>query len=133
MGWRRARCGLSTAEVDPVNVEKLIPWIVAGGALVVVGKVLTIGASVKGALTSVGSAIGTGLYDYLHPNELGETVFAILIFPDGQKHSVPASKISASGTFVAKNLSPQYPGDGRTYRVLVDKSDRLKRYAVPVS
>ena len=116
-----------------MNVEKILPWAVAGGALVLVGKALSVGAAVKNALTNVGSAIGTGLYDYLHPNELGDTVFAILIFPDGLKHSVPASRISSSGTFVAKNLSPQYPGDGRTYRVLVDKSDRLKRYAVPVT
>lgn len=51
------------------------------------------------ALNSVGSALGTGLYDLIHPNELGETTFYMVNFPNGSRHSIPSSQVNAKGQF----------------------------------
>lgn len=79
----------------------------------------TLNAARKG-LTTVGDAIGSGLYDFFHPNEMGETKFFLVTFPDGQRHSIPASYIDASGIFVNKPdpNNPTYKGDGKTYRIV---------------
>lgn len=73
----------------------------------------------KGALTTAGEAIGSGLFDFFHPDQLGETTFYIVTFPDGVKHSVPSRSVDANGLFTNKNLAPNYAGDGKRYRILV--------------
>jgi hypothetical protein len=112
--------------------EKLLPWLALGGAAFVAWRILNAGTVVKDALANVGSAIGTGLYDYLHPGEFGDSTFHIVLFPDGQKHAVPASKVASDGTFMNFALSTLYRGDGKRYQLLVKKSDRAQWVAVPV-
>lgn len=89
------------------------------------------GSKAAEALTSAGEAIGSGLYDFFHPNQVGETTFYVVTFPDGSRHSVPASAVDSSGVFLNKNLSPTYAGDGKRYRIVVSKIDGT-RSAFPV-
>ena len=88
-------------------------------------------SKVADALTDAGSAIGSGLYDFFHPDQLGETTFYVVTFPDGQRHSVPASKVDSSGVFLNQNLAPTYAGDGKRYRIVVSKANGT-RSAFPV-
>lgn len=74
------------------------------------------------ALATAGEAIGSGLFDLFHPDQVGETLFYTVAFPDGQNHAVPSRSVNSAGRFVNRNLSPSYPGDGKTYQLVVDKS-----------
>lgn len=89
---------------------------------------------VSRALTSAGEAIGSGLFDLFHPDQVGETLFYKAKFPDGKFHSVPSRAVNADGIFLNKNLAPNYPGDGRKYRLLVDRSITVgeNKTAVPL-
>jgi hypothetical protein len=71
-------------------------------------------ADVKDKLADVGSAIGSGLFDFFHPDQVGETIFYSVTFPkspiaDGQRHAVPSRSVNAQGQFTL----PQFFGSTR--------------------
>lgn len=73
------------------------------------------------ALESVGSAIGSGLFDLFHRNQVGETLFYTVQFPpaplaDGQKHAVPSSTVDKEGRF----RLPKFFGT-KLFRIVLDK------------
>lgn len=50
---------------------------------------------------NVGSAIGSTLYDWIHPGDglgINDTYYTVT-FPNGQRHAIPANTVGASGTF----------------------------------
>jgi hypothetical protein len=69
-------------------VIKNIPAAISAGAT----------AGLK-ALENVGSALGTGLYERIHPGAVGETVFHIVTFPNGSRHSIPSGSVNDKGQF----------------------------------
>jgi len=116
--------------VNRAQFERLLPWLAIGAGAVVIYKAFQGIAAVGSVLTSTGSAIGSGLYDFLHPNEMGETTFFLVIFPDGVRHAVPSKSISPNGVFRNANLSLTYAGDGLTYQIVRKKDEPNKLYAV---
>lgn len=109
-----------------VNFEKILTWGAIGAGLYLALKVVGLIQSAGSVLTTTGSAIGTGLYDFFHPDTFGESLYYNVMFPDGQRHAVPSRSVNSDGLFRNSNLSPQYAGDGRMYRILVRKSDGAK-------
>lgn len=79
-------------------------------------------SKVTGSLTTFGEAIGSGLYDYFHPDPVGNVVYYVVRFPNGDKHSVPANTVASDGTFTNKGDGIVYKGDGKRYRLVTDKS-----------
>lgn len=118
-----------------VNFEKWLTWGAIGALAYILYKALNVAGAAKEALASAGSAIGTGLYDVLHPNEIGETFFYTVTFPDATRRSIPSKVVSAQGIFrnddSVYDKYSRYKGDGKVYRIMVLKSDRTKRIAVP--
>ncbi len=117
------------------NLEKVLTWTALAATIYVGWQAWKVGSAVKNTLNNVGSAVGTGLYDYLHPGELGETIFITAYFPDGSRRAIPGSKVNSSGIFTNTGLwgtYSAYKDDGKKYRILADKKDRTKKYAVPV-
>lgn len=108
-----------------VNFEKILTWVAIGGIGYLVYQIYSAGSAAKAALNSVGSAIGTGLYDYFHPNETGEMLYYTVEFPDGQRHAVGSKTVDTSGRFT---------WGGRRYQLLVDKGKPtgVNKYAAPV-
>jgi hypothetical protein len=105
-----------------MKTEKLLLWggVIAGA--LIVSKILNVGKAAGEVLTATGSKIGETLYDLFHPSSEGETTFFIVKFPDAQFHSVPASYVDEDGFFVNMNLAPNYAGDGKKYRIVIDKN-----------
>jgi len=83
-------------------------------------------ANVKDKLADVGSAVGSGLFDFFHPDQVGETIFYIPTFPDGTKHAVPSRSVNGNGQFVLT----QFYGSQR-WQLLTNKKNG-KRYAAKV-
>ena len=87
-------------------------------------------ADVKDKLADVGSAIGSGLFDFFHPDQVGETIFYSVTFPkspvgDGQRHAVPSRSVNAQGQFVLSQFF------GQTRWQLLKGKDGMK-YAAKV-
>lgn len=91
-------------------------------------------ADVVKVFRNAGEALGSGLFDLFHPDPVGETLFYTVLFPDGQRHAVPSRAVANDATFVNRNLSPNYPGDGRKYKIIVDKTKAsgVNKTAYPV-
>lgn len=109
-----------------VNFEKILTWGAIGVGLYLALKVVGIIEATGSVLKSSGEAIGSGLFDFFHRDQVGEMTFYTVMFPDGQKHTVPSRAVDSNGFFVNRNLSPNYAGDGKRYRILVRKSDGAK-------
>lgn len=106
------------------------------GGMVLVGYVLynlilgikTAGAGVVAAgkaLTSVGDALGSGLYTLFGPSDaqiLGETVYLTVAFPDG-RHAVPSSSVNPDGTFTWTGYPPGSMSPV-TYQLVKDASNQ---------
>lgn len=108
----------------------LLLALVAGGAFYLYRTF----AGVSRVFTTAGEAIGSGLFDLFHPDQVGEMLFYKAKFPDGKFHAIPSRAVNADGIFLNRNLAPNYAGDGRKYRLLVDKSISVgeNKTAVPV-
>lgn len=91
-------------------------------------------ADVVKVFRTAGEALGSGLFDLFHPDPVGERLYYNVLFPDGQRHSVPSRAVANDATFVNRNLSPNYPGDGRKYKIIVDKTKArgVNKTAYPV-
>lgn len=100
-----------------VNFEKILTW----GAIGVVGylalEVMGFLKSAKDTVTDFGGSIGRGLYDWFHPDTVGEKIMYTVRFPDGVFHSVPSLSVGNDGTFTNKGSPPFYVGDGKVYRI----------------
>jgi len=81
----------------------------------------SIPANVKNALGSVGSALGSGLFDLFHPDQVGESLFYTPTFADGSRHAIASRSVTSLGRFVY---------NGSTFQLLTGKDG--KRYAVKV-
>jgi hypothetical protein len=85
--------------------------IIAGlGALAVwfVSKKLgAAGQAVLNAPAALGSKIGISLYDWIHPNTVGESVFYVVTFPGGARHAVASGDVAAGGGFMFQGV-PYY-------------------------
>lgn len=112
------------------DLEKWIPWAIAAGVAFVAWEFLSVGKKAADALANAGGAIGSGLYDFFHKNQMGETLFYTATFPDSVRHTIPSRVVTEDGFFTNSNLSPQYAGDGVRYRLMKKKTDGLF-YAVP--
>jgi hypothetical protein len=102
-----------------VDFEKWLTWgavgVVGYLALQAIGLVksgVDAVSAAKGALNTAGGAIGRTVYDWFHPNQIGESVFYIVRFPDGFFHSVPSLSVDGQGVFKHKI-------DGKAYRIAV--------------
>lgn len=78
------------------------------------------------ALGNAGAAIGSGLFDLFHPNQVGETLFYTTYFPNGSRHAVASQSVSASGQF--QMVIP--PLANTRWQLLQGKDGR--KYATPV-
>lgn len=122
---RRARSAVGYASrATGVDFEKYLVWGgIAAAIYFVVWPVLKTAISVKGAvdagITSASNALASGLYKLFGPEEKFAGMTYNTLFPDGSHHMVPEERVSSSGIFVNSNLSPNYKGDGNTYRMLV--------------
>lgn len=86
------------------------------------------------SLTNTGSKVGERVFDFFHPDVVGESVFYTVEFPgpvgDGKRHSVPSRSVNSDGVFV---LGPTW-GDGkptplqmrRRWRIMVARGTGLK-------
>lgn len=108
-----------------VNFEKILTWAAIAGVAYVAYKAVTLTAAVSDALASVGSAVGSGLYDFFHRDQVGETLFYTVRFPDGVKHSIPSRSVDNAGLFKNTGNGTNYTGDGKLYRIVRQKSDGL--------
>lgn len=120
-----------------VNFEKILTWGAIGVglylALETFGLLKTVASAGAAAYSSARDAVASGLYDWFGPaEEFGDDLFYTVKFPNGQFHTVPASVVSAQGAFRNSNLSPIYAGDGRTYQIVVQKTNRGNKVAIPV-
>jgi len=104
-----------------MKLEKLLPWAAVIAGAFVISKLFNIGKGASEVLTATGEAIGGKLYELFNPATEGETLFYTVKFPDGTFHAVASSFVDADGFFVNKNLAPQNPGDGKRYRIVIDK------------
>lgn len=79
----------------------------------------TLGAAVNsatgGAGEWAGEAIGETLYQFFNPSSAGDSVTYIVTFPDGTKHAVAPSQVSATGGFTR---------EGRAYQLYQDSAGR---------
>jgi hypothetical protein len=109
-----------------VNFEKLLTWGAIGGVAYLLYGIYSAGSGAKKALNSLGSALGTGLYEIFHPNAVGEMLFYTVEFPDGQRHAVGSRDVDRSGRFTR---------EGRRYQLVVEKGIKtgVNKFAVPVS
>jgi len=108
------------------DFEKWLTWAAVAGVAYVGYQVYSTVKGVKGALNSVGSAIGSGLYDLFHPNEGKKYSLQYRVkFPDGKDHYIFSDDIDKSGRFT---------WNGRRYQMLVDKGKQTgtNKYATPV-
>jgi hypothetical protein len=116
-----------------VNFEKILTWGAIFGGLFLAYKVYSgvkaVTDAAGNAINTVGSAIGSGLFRMFGPEDRTDSTYYMPVFPDGKSHAVPASRVNAAGRFTNSNLTPNYPGDGRLYQLVLRKSDN-KRYAV---
>jgi hypothetical protein len=76
----------------------------------------------KEALDAARLSVTDAVFEFFHPDAVGETLFYNVRFPDGATHAVPSRAVDRNGVFLNRNLSPQYKGDGKRYRILVDTS-----------
>ncbi len=81
----------------------------------------SIPANVKNALGSVGSALGSGLFDLFHPDQVGESLFYTPTFADGSRHAIASREVNALGQFTYQNTRYQLltGRDGMRYAVKV--------------
>lgn len=114
--------------------DELVKWtlIAVGGYLalkllqttVAVGEGVTaIASGTKKALNSLGSAIGSGLFDLFWPasDQVGEMLFYTVTFPDGARHAIASGSVNGGGQFTYNNIR---------WQMLIEKSSKM-RYAVP--
>lgn len=111
-----------------VDFEKWLTWGAIAGLAYVGYKIYSGVAAVKGALTSTGEAIGSGLFEWVHGDDVRRALAPNLVvrFQDDQLHQVPSVAVDSSGRFVNRNLAPSYAGDGRTYQLLRAKTPFTK-------
>lgn len=114
-----------------MKLEKILPWAAVIAGAFVVAKLFDFGKKASDVLTSTGEAIGGSLYEYFHPNPEGDPMNFLITFPDGVRHQVPSRSLSSDGTFVNVGDGVVYRGDGKTYRMMIRKTDG-NRFAVPV-
>lgn len=111
-----------------VDFEKWLTWAAIGGLAYLGYKAFSVASAVKGALTSTGEAIGSGLFELIHGDDVRRALAPNLIvrFPNDELHQVPSVAVDSSGRFVNRNLAPSYSGDGRTYQLLKAKTPFTK-------
>ena len=114
-----------------VDWEKWLTWGVIGGAGYLLYTMFTALKSAQEQLATVGSAIGSGLYDFFHRDQVGETLFYNVGFPDGSRHAVASRSVDSYGVFRNSGDGNTYLGDGKTYRLVRQKSNGLL-FAIPV-
>lgn len=108
------------------DFEKWLTWAAVAGVAYVGYKIYSTvsGAAdvVSGALNSTGSAIGSGLYDFFHPDQTGEMLFYTVTFPNGERHAIGSREVDSSGRFTY---------NARRYQI-VTKKGTSQKYATPV-
>lgn len=120
-----------------VNFEKILTWGAIGVgvylALEAFGLLKSAAGAVVTGYTSARDAVASGLYTWFGPEEkFGSNVDYIVRFPDGKFHAVPESAVSDQGVFRNSNLSMNYSGDGGTYQLVVQKTNRGNKVAFPL-
>lgn len=100
-----------------VDFEKYLVWGAIIGVGYIVLKTLGLISSAKEALTETGGAIGRSVYDWFHPDTVGEKINYTVKFPDGSFHTVGSLTVGNDGTFTNKGAPPFYVGDGKVYRL----------------
>lgn len=102
----------------------IVAGVVAG--IYFLSKIGNIGQTSIEALNDVGSAIGSGLFDLFHPDQVGEMLFHIVTFPNGARHSIPSRSVDKNGQF--SYIQP--PLAATRWQLLTGKDG--KRYAAPL-
>jgi len=103
-----------------MKLDSLVTLGIAGALVYAIAKVTGAAGATGRALSSVGSAIGSGLYEFFHPNAAGESLYYTATFPDGSRHAIPSSAVNSSGIFTRESVR---------YQLLTDKATGA-RYAV---
>jgi hypothetical protein len=102
--------------------DKTLNLLLIGTGIYALSLIMGVARKIPDALTTVGEAIGSGLYEFFNPKSEGETRFYLVTFPDGQRHGIPSSTVGSNGRFKFT--------DGKIYQMLVDQTKG--KYAVKV-
>ena len=81
-------------------------------------------------LKEIGEGLGEALFDFFHPDPVGETYYFTVTFPDTSKHAIARSQVTSDRTFVNSGNGLNYDGDGKTYK-LYDNAQG-QHFAIPV-
>lgn len=95
------------------RVEKWLPYLALAGVAYAGYKLISkVGGAAASAAQSIisapgqfGSAVGIQLYDWIHPNTAGESLFYVVNFPDGTRHAIGASTVADDGGFSYDNIA----------------------------
>lgn len=123
MSTLRSRAGGYLRDAGGVNLEKIAVYAALGFGLFLLYKAFRVGQAVTGAIAgatrTVGSAIGTGLYDVFHKSEkdiLTAPSYVIWFPNEGKFGAVDSRGISNAGEFTR---------NGVKHRILAPKSPTL--------
>lgn len=94
------------------NTQKILTVTAIGVGIYVAARVVGLFDDVRKGLTDVGSAIGSGLYEFFHKDAAGEPMHYTVRFADGY-HAVPSRSVNKDGFFTWT--------DGKRYRIMVMK------------
>lgn len=120
------------SEVTGVNFEKWLVWGAIGAAVYfvvwpAVKGALALKQGVDMAIDTARDALSSGLYRLFGPEDKTSSTYYTVLFPDGNYKTVPAGAVGSDGVFFNKNLSPLNPGDGKKYRLVIDKRQTTGR------
>lgn len=103
-----------------MNTDKLVNLAIIAAGAYIVYKVSKTVPKVGAALNSVGSAIGSGLYDLFHKDQTGEMLYYTPVFPDGSRHAIASGDVSDDGKFfyMLKSYQLVTPKDGGLRRAI---------------
>lgn len=123
------------SSVTGVNFEKYLVWGAIGAGVYFVAwpalkGLFTLKAGVDAVIDTSRDALASGLYAIWGPAIDLHPIDHLVTFPNGQRHAVPAGVVKSDGTFINKNLSSNYAGDGRAYRILRDKAGAYSAFPV---
>lgn len=92
----------------------------AAAAVYVVYKIFSGIGTVAGAVTNVGQAIGSGLFDFFNPDPGGVQTLFNVTFPDGSRHAIASNIIGSGGGFTVPAYITAYAG--RELQIVTDKN-----------
>jgi hypothetical protein len=90
-----------------MKTRDLVLLVAAGGlaAWFISNRLKAAGQAVLSAPGAIGEAAGGALFDWIHPDAAGDSVYYTIAFPDGNKHSLAQSMLGPNGEFVYAGIN----------------------------